>query len=239
MNKWCKLNKEFDDALKSMTSEKWNIWHKKFKNKTLNQNKMEKQEQKEMAFQLEAQLLINRFYELETDGQKMDYDTAVECAKVASKTIIESGNLSLPEDRLYWRCVLKQCDLLHSQEYLIESLKRDEKIYSHDDKSGADGTQGCDGISDEGLKNAVCLNARSYKNYPIEADKSKRHHPPLKKNWYLCRLNDPYNHDNLKLCYWNGQDWESMMNNEKLPQGMVKRWQDLSSIRLLASCFSI
>lgn len=238
MNKWCKLNKEFDDALKSMTSEKWNIWHKKFKNKTLNQNKMEKQEQKEMAFQLEAQLLINRFYELETDGKKMDYDTAVECAKVASKTIIESGNLSLPEDRLYWRCVLKQCDLLHSQEYLIESLKRDEKIYSHDDESGADGTQECDGISDEGLK-GVCLDEMISKNYPIGIGKAKRQDYPTEKKWYLCRLNDPYNDDNLKLCYWNGQDWESMMHNEKLPQGRVKRWQDLTSIKHLASCLYI
>jgi hypothetical protein len=199
---------------------------------------MQKHEQKETNFKLEAQLLINRFYELETDGQKMDYDTAVECAKVASKKIIESGNLLLPEDRLYWRCVLKQCDLLHSQEYLIASLKRDEKIYSHADESGAQGVKGETGISDEGLK-AVCLDEVISKNYPIGIDKAKRQSSPTEKKWYLCRLNDPYNHDNLKLCYWNGEDWESMMHNEKLPQGRVKRWQDLTSIQILASCLSI
>lgn len=181
---------------------------------------MQNQEQKEVNFQLEAQLLINRFYELETDGQKMDYDTAVECAKVASKTIIESGNLLLPEDRLYWRCVLKQCDLFHSQEYLIASLKRDEERYNPTAK--------------EGNENAI----ESEQVISIGVDKAKHQSFPTEKNWYLCRLNDPYHHHHLKLCYWNGEDWESM-DNEKLPKGRVKRWQDLTSIQILASCFSI
>ena len=79
---------------------------------------MKTEEQKEMTFELEAQLLINRFYELETNGKKMDYDTAVECAKITAETIIKSGQLHFPEDRLYWKCVKKQCDLLHSKEHL-------------------------------------------------------------------------------------------------------------------------
>jgi hypothetical protein len=62
----------------------------------------------------EAHLLINRFYEVETNGVKMDYDTAVECAKIAVEEIILSGHLHLPEDRLYWKMVRKECDMLHS-----------------------------------------------------------------------------------------------------------------------------
>ena len=88
-------------------------------------------DQKEMTFQLEAQLLINRFYELETDGKKMDYDTAVECAKITAETIIKSGQLHLSEDRLYWKCVKKQCDLLHSKEHLQASLESAETKYSN------------------------------------------------------------------------------------------------------------
>lgn len=86
-----------------------------------------------MTYQVEAQLLINRFYDLEDiDGcKRMDYDTAVECAKITAETIIKSGQLQLSEDRLYWRCVLKQCDLLHSKEYSLEMLERDEKPYSN------------------------------------------------------------------------------------------------------------
>ena len=93
--------------------------------------KMKSKKQKEMSFQLEAQLLINRFYELETDGKKMDYDTAVECAKITAETIIKSGQLHLSEDRLYWKCVKKQCDLLHSKEHLQASLKSAETKYSN------------------------------------------------------------------------------------------------------------
>lgn len=90
------------------------------------------EEKKPMTYQVEAQLLINRFYDLQTDGcNKMDYDTAVECAKITAETIIKSGQLQLSEDRLYWRCVLKQCDLLHSKEYSLEMLERDEKPYSN------------------------------------------------------------------------------------------------------------
>jgi hypothetical protein len=40
MNKWDKLNKEFDEALDSMTSEDWKSWYERFKQKQINKNKM-------------------------------------------------------------------------------------------------------------------------------------------------------------------------------------------------------
>ena len=88
-------------------------------------------DQKEMTFQLEAQLLINRFYELEIDGQKMDYDIAVKCVKITAEVIIKSGQLHFSEDRLYWKCVKKKCDLLHSKEHLQATLERSETKYSN------------------------------------------------------------------------------------------------------------
>ena len=88
-------------------------------------------DQKEMNFELEAQLLINRFYELEIDGQKMDYDIAVKCAKITAEVIIKSGQLHFSEDRLYWKCVKKKCDLLHSKEHLQATLERSETKYSN------------------------------------------------------------------------------------------------------------
>lgn len=93
---------------------------------------MAQKEKKQMTYQQEAQLLINRFYEVETNGEKMDYDTAVECAKITAQTIFESGQLNFPEDRLYWRCVLKTCDLLHSKEYSLAALELEETPYSND-----------------------------------------------------------------------------------------------------------
>lgn len=174
-------------------------------------------DQKEMTFQLEAQLLINRFYELETDGKKMDYDTAVECAKITAETIIESGGLYLPEDRLYWKCVKKQCDLLHSQEYLMASLKRDEKIYSHADESGSQGTQGVDGISDEGLKNAVeSKEVHSIVPYIIESQKS-----PTEIGMYICRMQDAY----IKMCHWDGEMWKDAW--KATLTGKVKNWMKI------------
>jgi hypothetical protein len=64
---------------------------------------------------LEAQLLVNRFYEVETNGEKMDYDTAVECAEIAVDTIIKSECLHYPEDRLFWKSVLKELESLKNQ----------------------------------------------------------------------------------------------------------------------------
>ena len=40
MANWEKLNKEFDEALDSMTSEDWKSWYERFKQKQINQNKM-------------------------------------------------------------------------------------------------------------------------------------------------------------------------------------------------------
>ena len=40
MANWEKLNKEFDDALNSMTKEDWKSWYERFKQKQINQNKM-------------------------------------------------------------------------------------------------------------------------------------------------------------------------------------------------------
>jgi hypothetical protein len=64
----------------------------------------------------QAQLLVNRFYEVQTNGNNMDYDSALECAKIAVDTIIESDCLHYPEDRLYWKSVRKELDLLNQQE---------------------------------------------------------------------------------------------------------------------------
>jgi hypothetical protein len=64
----------------------------------------------------EAQLLVNRFYEVQTNGNNMEYDSALECAKIAVDTIIESDCLHMPEDRLYWKSVRKELDILNQQE---------------------------------------------------------------------------------------------------------------------------
>jgi hypothetical protein len=64
----------------------------------------------------EAQFLVNRFYEVQTDGKNMDYDSAVECAKIAVDTIIKSDCLHYPEDRLFWKSVMKELDGLKQQE---------------------------------------------------------------------------------------------------------------------------
>lgn len=40
MANWEKLNKEFDDALDSMTKEDWDNWYKNVEQKRINQNKM-------------------------------------------------------------------------------------------------------------------------------------------------------------------------------------------------------
>ena len=64
----------------------------------------------------EAQFLVNRFYEVQTDGKNMDYDSAVECAKIAVDTIIQSDCLHYPEDRLFWKSVMKELDGLKQQE---------------------------------------------------------------------------------------------------------------------------
>jgi hypothetical protein len=40
MSKWEKLNKEFDDALNSMTLEDWDNWYHRVERKRMNQNKM-------------------------------------------------------------------------------------------------------------------------------------------------------------------------------------------------------
>lgn len=41
MSKWDKLNKEFDEALDSMTSEDWTSWYERFKQKQITRNKMQ------------------------------------------------------------------------------------------------------------------------------------------------------------------------------------------------------
>jgi len=64
----------------------------------------------------EAQLLVNRFYEVQTNGNNMEYDSAVECAKIAVDTIIESDCLHMPEDRLYWKSVKKELDILQQEQ---------------------------------------------------------------------------------------------------------------------------
>lgn len=40
MANWEKLNKEFDEALDSMTKEDWKSWYERFKQKQINQNRM-------------------------------------------------------------------------------------------------------------------------------------------------------------------------------------------------------
>jgi hypothetical protein len=44
MSKWEKLNKEFDDALNSMTLEDWDNWYHRVERKRMNQNKMKQSE---------------------------------------------------------------------------------------------------------------------------------------------------------------------------------------------------
>jgi len=68
----------------------------------------------------EAQFLVNQFYEVQTDGKNMDYDSAVECAKIAVDTIIQSDCLHYPEDRLFWKSVMKELDGLKNQEEKIK-----------------------------------------------------------------------------------------------------------------------
>jgi len=68
----------------------------------------------------EAQFLVNRFYEVQTDGEYMDYDSAVECAKIAVDTIIQSDCLHYPEDRLFWKSLMKELDGLKNQEEKIK-----------------------------------------------------------------------------------------------------------------------
>ena len=63
----------------------------------------------------EAQFLVNRFYEVQTNGENMDYDSAVECAKIAVDTIIKSDCLHMPEDRLYYKSVRKELEGLLNQ----------------------------------------------------------------------------------------------------------------------------
>lgn len=65
---------------------------------------------------LEAQLLVNRFYEVQTNGENMDYDNAVECAEIAVDTIIKSECLHYPEDRLFWKSVMKELEGLKNQQ---------------------------------------------------------------------------------------------------------------------------
>jgi hypothetical protein len=73
-------------------------------------------ETKNLTTLQEAQFLVNRFYEVQTDGKNMDYDSAVECAKIAVDTIIQSDCLHYPEDRLFWKSVIKELDGLKQQE---------------------------------------------------------------------------------------------------------------------------
>jgi len=73
-------------------------------------------ETKNLTTLQEAQFLVNRFYEVQTDGKNMDYDSAVECAKIAVDTIIKSDCLHYPEDRLFWKSVIKELDGLKQQE---------------------------------------------------------------------------------------------------------------------------
>lgn len=246
MSKWERLNKEFDKTLNSMTYRDWHVWYEKFNQKQFNQNKMKKeknQDLKEMNLKLHAQLLINQFYELETNGEKMDYDTAVECAKIASKTIIESGDLSLPEDRLYWRSILKQCDLLHSQEYLMASLKRDEKIYSHAVDNVAQGTPTEERTTSHAsteVDNQLNINSidkhwkenfavSSDKVITIGSDESKCKSNPEKNAWYLCRLKE----GDIKLCFWNGTHWENLTQNEIDSFPIVIKWVRLDDVKKL------
>jgi len=55
----------------------------------------------------EAQLLVNRFYEVQINGNNMEYDSAVECAKIAVDEILKLlyslkfGN-ALSEEIEYW-----------------------------------------------------------------------------------------------------------------------------------------
>jgi hypothetical protein len=64
---------------------------------------------------LEAQLLVNRFYEVQINGENMDYDSALECAKIAVDTIIRSECLHMTEDRLFWKSVNKELDFLKQE----------------------------------------------------------------------------------------------------------------------------
>ena len=77
-------------------------------------------ETKNLTTLQEAQFLVNRFYEVQTDGKNMDYDSAVECAKIAVDTIIQSDCLHYPEDRLFWKSVMKELDGLKNQEEKIK-----------------------------------------------------------------------------------------------------------------------
>jgi hypothetical protein len=79
MTKWDKLNKELNDALDTMTSEDWNTWASKFKQKQNIENQME-QTVEEKALWLIAQFRLNVIN---------DCESAKKCALIAVEEILE------------------------------------------------------------------------------------------------------------------------------------------------------
>ena len=44
---------------------------------------------KQLTTKEQAQLLVNRFYEVQTNGNNMEYDSAVECALIAVDEVLK------------------------------------------------------------------------------------------------------------------------------------------------------
>jgi len=86
MTKWDKLNKELNDALDTMTSEDWNTWESKFKEKQNIKNQMEQ------TVEEKAQELVKMF-EFETEENeiiaKFRKHKAKQCAVIAVDEILE------------------------------------------------------------------------------------------------------------------------------------------------------
>jgi hypothetical protein len=80
MTKWDKLNKELDDALDTMTSEDWNTWESKFKEKQNIKNKMEQ------SVEEKAKELMGRFNYQQRHYLRLD---AKHCALIAVDEILE------------------------------------------------------------------------------------------------------------------------------------------------------
>lgn len=80
MTKWDKLNKELNDALDTMTSEDWNIWESKFKQKQKIINQMEQ------SVEEKAKELMGRFNYQQRHYLRFD---AKHCALIAVDEILE------------------------------------------------------------------------------------------------------------------------------------------------------
>ena len=80
----------------------------------------------------QAEKLVRKYYTfgLNNTAQSFSWYECKECAKIAVDTIIESDCLHYPEDRLYWKSVRKELDILNQQEEIAISEEAKEFVNS-------------------------------------------------------------------------------------------------------------